>query len=251
MNTLAVLSLVTALLAWVSIRFVLKSPALRRTMWPVWLLHLLSAALFSIWAVAALALYPDSILSGGGLCAIFTLASFVLFLIVYLVALRMPPTEGRPEIGSPLPHFLVTVDDGIQLSPRELLGKGPSMIVFFRGFWCLSCTDELMGLTQVREALRKNGGDILAISADKLPIFLMGRKRNPNIPCKLACDPGAEAITALHLLQENMAKVGKKVAIPTNILIDSEGIVRWTHYANIVMDRPDPRLVLEKVAALR
>lgn len=251
MNTLAVISLVTALLAWVSIRFVLKVPALRQTMWPVWMLHGLSIVLFSIWTVTALVLFPDAILSAGGVCAIITLASFVLFLIVYLVALRMPPTEGRPEIGSPLPHFLVTVDEGIQVTPRELLGQGPSMIVFFRGFWCLSCTDELMGLAKVREALRKKGGDILAISADKLPIFLMGRKRNPNVPCKLACDPGAEAITALHLLQANMAKVGKKVAIPSNILIDSEGIVRWTHYANIVMDRPDPRLVMEKVAALR
>jgi hypothetical protein len=54
----------------------------------------------------------------------------------------------------------------------------------------------------------------------------------------------------LHLLHESLGKVGKVMAIPANILVDEQGIVRWTHYANVVMDRPNPRKVLEKVLSV-
>ena len=40
------------------------------------------------------------------------------------------------------------------------------------------------------------------------------------------------------------------MAIPANILVDDQGIVRWTHYANVVMDRPNPKRVLEKVLSI-
>lgn len=77
-----------------------------------------------------------------------------------------------------------------------------------------------------------------------------GRKRHPDLPCVLASDTGGTAITALHLLHENLGKIGKKMAVPANILVDKNGIVRWAHYAQIVMDRPDPKTVLQAVQAL-
>jgi peroxiredoxin len=72
----------------------------------------------------------------------------------------------------------------------------------------------------------------------------------PHLPCLFACDPDAEAATKLNLLQTNLAKMGKRVAVPSNILVDEDGIVRWTHYAHIAMDRPDPRFVLERVLSV-
>jgi|GEM_PF-3871076 len=40
------------------------------------------------------------------------------------------------------------------------------------------------------------------------------------------------------------------MAVPANILVDPSGVVRWAHYANVVMDRPDPKEVLKKVLAI-
>ncbi len=247
MNTLAFGSMLIALLAWFSMRFILKIPALRRTMWPVWLLHLLSMAL----AVAALLVSGHPILSPELVCALIAVASFILFAIIFLALLRIPSANGRPEVGHPFPDFKVKTMGGVEMSIHALLNRGPTLVVFFRGFWCLSCTDELIGLAPVRAELQKHGGDILAISADRIEVLLRGLKRLHNLPCSVVCDPGANAVTALNLLQSNMAKFGKKVAIPSNILVDENGNVRWTRYADIVMDRPDPRLVMQKVLDLK
>jgi len=47
-----------------------------------------------------------------------------------------------------------------------------------------------------------------------------------------------------------MGKIGKKLFVPANILLDDRGVVVWTHYARTVMDRPDPAEVLNKVLAV-
>ncbi len=246
MLAFALLSVVVALLGWTSIVFVMKVPGLRKTMWPVWMFQI-----FSLGLAAAAFLSPgESVLSVGGILAVGTVGSFALFLFAFALFMRVPSAPGRPEIGKPFPNLMVTNDKGEKVPMRDLLGSGPAMIVFFRGFWCLACTDELKGLSNIREVLRKRGGDILAISADKFPVFEAGRKRLPNLPCLFACDPGGEEIGPLNLLQENMLKFKKRVAVPSNILIDAEGIVRWTHYASIVMDRPDPLTVLRQVQNL-
>jgi peroxiredoxin len=78
----------------------------------------------------------------------------------------------------------------------------------------------------------------------------VGRQSNPQLPCVLASDEDGNAIRALHLVHESFSKVGKTLAVPANILIDEKGAVVWAHYASIVMDRPGPGVVLQKVLAL-
>ena len=102
----------------------------------------------------------------------------------------------------------------------------------------------------MRTALQKQGGEIVAIAAEQPDAFFEAAKRNTDLPCLLACDPNANAAAKLHLLQSNMARVGKRLAIPANILVDRRGVVRWVHFAQVVMDRPDPKRVLEQVETL-
>ena len=66
----------------------------------------------------------------------------------------------------------------------------------------------------------------------------------------LACDPKGEVIRKLQIVHSAFGKIGKTLAVPANILVDSTGMVRWAHYAEIVSDRPDPKAVLSQVAAL-
>jgi peroxiredoxin len=241
MSLWAIASVLVTFLAWISYVPVLKSPRLRRTMWPVWALLFLAQAL----AVATFFVRPIKLLNAATAMTVFAL--FAMTLIVYVVALRVPRAEGRPRPGERLPEFLVTTAGGKRVAPRELAGGGPVLIIFFRGFWCLSCADELTNLGAVRGALRRKGGEILAISSDSLAVFQAGAKRAENLQCLLACDPSCAAAESLHLLQSNMQAVGKKLAVPSNILIDNQDVVRWTHYASIVMDRPDPKKVLDRI----
>jgi peroxiredoxin len=114
----------------------------------------------------------------------------------------------------------------------------------------MSCADELRGLGEVRATLTAKGGELVAICVQPLERLKEGREDNPTLPCFLAADPNGDAIRKLDLVHKTFGKIGKTLAIPANILLDSSGVVRWVHYANIVSDRPDPKEVLQKVLSV-
>ncbi len=72
----------------------------------------------------------------------------------------------------------------------------------------------------MRKALQARHGDIVAISADKLEALKAGHERNAEVQCLVVSDPNAAAAESLQLLQLTMAIVGKRMAIPANILVD-------------------------------
>src|SRR5476651_296530 len=111
----------------------------------------------------------------------------------------------------------------------------------------MSCADELRGLGDVRDTIKAKGGEVVAICLQPLERITEGRKENPTLPAFLACDPDGVAVRKLNLENKTFGKVGKSLAIPANILIDPKGIVQWLHYSELVSDRPDPKLVLNKV----
>lgn len=60
-------------------------------------------------------------------------ATAVIWMMV--LAIRTPGLEGPLRIGEPLPAFTAVQADGSAFSPAELLGPGPTALVFFRGKW--------------------------------------------------------------------------------------------------------------------
>lgn len=96
-------------------------------------------------------------------------------------------------------------------------------------------------------ALKEQGGELWAISTEPPELFKAERKKTPDLPCLLGSDASAEALRSLHLVHEF---AGKTMAIPANILIGKDGVVRWTHYAKIASDRPSPGRVLDEVRKL-
>jgi len=234
-----------SIFAWGSYVWVNKIPSLRKSMWPLWALFALSMLI----SAAALALKKTT----PGIdesFAISTFASFGLFLFFYFTMMRTPRVAGRPQVGAKLPHFELTSETGASISPDDFIGKGPVLVLFFRGFWCISCCEELRSLGEVQKALKAKGGDILAISADPISRLQQGRKDIPDVPCVLIGDEKGVAIQLLQLQHTSFSKVGRMMAIPANILIDKDGKIVWTHYASVAMDRPDPKDVLQRVQAV-
>jgi hypothetical protein len=125
MNVLSITSLVISFLAAISYVPVAKIPGVRQTMWPTWALFMLSAG------VAGAAMMLEKV---NGI-AISTLLLFVFFAISYFLFLRIPRVAGRPKAGEVIPRFQVQAETGQTLSPDDFAGKGPLLLIFFRGFW--------------------------------------------------------------------------------------------------------------------
>ena len=129
MNTLSIISFFLCILAWASYLPVAKIPSLRRTMWPTWVLLAVSVAMAAFALGAGKKPVRDNM---------FSISTFMLaasFAVAYLIALRVPKSQGRPEIGNPISPFQVVGEDGNIISRDTFAGRGPVLLVFFRGFW--------------------------------------------------------------------------------------------------------------------
>jgi hypothetical protein len=123
-------AVIISLLAGLSYLPVIKVPKFRRTMWPTRLLFYLSLI-----PAALSMIFPTDDPQRNLLLVSLTCILFALFNIFFYTALKLPVAPGRPEIGKLLPDFEVTGEDGKTYTPGSLTGKGPVLLVFFRGFW--------------------------------------------------------------------------------------------------------------------
>lgn len=100
----------------------------------------------------------------------------------------------------------------------------------------------------MRKALREKGGEIVAVSADPPERIAQGEKDHADLPCKFVSAGDGECLRILGLMHPLAGR--RFVAVPANILVARGGVVAWAHYAEIVMDRPDPQQVLAAVQKL-
>lgn len=122
--------MVVSVLGWVSYVPVAKNTKYRRTLWPTRVL------LYGSLALAILAyVVPNADPRMNVMFVSATCISFALFTLVFYLMLRLPVARGRPEVGKAIPAFEVLGEDGKPISSDTFIGKGPTLFVFFRGFW--------------------------------------------------------------------------------------------------------------------
>ncbi|HYG78561.1 MAG TPA: hypothetical protein VEK08_26415 [Planctomycetota bacterium] len=125
----SVFALALAIIAWASYVPVAKSPALRRTMWPTLALMALAAAITLV--IIASRQSPGR----ANAYDYSTLGVTLLFLIVYVFVMRVPKSEKRLQPGARMPLIELPAENGAAFSTAAYQGKGPLLLVFFRGFW--------------------------------------------------------------------------------------------------------------------
>jgi peroxiredoxin len=78
--------------------------------------------------------------------------------------LAADPASRTPQPGGIAPDFSLPDQCGEQVALHERLARGPVVLVFFRGAWCPYCTLTLRAWQEALPALRRVGGQILAVS---------------------------------------------------------------------------------------
>ena len=68
------------------------------------------------------------------------------------------------KAGDKAPDFVLTDQDGVSVSLKDLLANGPVVVSFYRGVWCPYCNIELKALEAVAEDIRALGATLVAIS---------------------------------------------------------------------------------------
>jgi len=148
-----------------------------------------------------------------------------------------------PAVGSPAPDFTLPSTAGTDVTLSSLRGKNV-LIAFFPLAFTSTCTDELLCFTEDFGAFQVADTVVLPISVDSIPT-LREFKAKEGISVELLSDFKREVSRRYGTLLEEKFHTNRSY-----ILIDRNGIVRWTYAEDIPKTRRENSELLERIRAL-
>jgi peroxiredoxin len=157
--------------------------------------------------------------------------------------------RGVPELvltpGCAMPDSDLLDVHGAPTSLARLRDGRPAVVVFYRGAWCPYCNIALRTYqAELVPALSERGVELIAVSPQKPDGSLTSAQSN-ELTYSVASDPGNHIATALGILTEPssdsiaaQAKLGldttevnadgtTALPMPTTVVVDAAGIIRW------------------------
>lgn len=133
---------------------------------------------------------------------------------------KLGPFRWHP---SPAPEWTLKDADGSLHSLRDYSGK-PVVVMFFLGYGCLHCAEQIQAFGAAAEKFRAAGISLVAVSTDDVEglRFSLKNYKDGTVPFPLVADAELEAFKAYraHDDFENLPLHG-------TFLIDGAGLVRW------------------------
>ena len=136
------------------------------------------------------------------------------------------------SVGQKITYFELPDQQDYPWSLSGQLEMGPVVLVFYRGDWCSYCNGQLVSYARRFEEFEKRAVQIVGISVDPPPnnARMVGKLL---LPFPLLSDPDGELIRLCGLWD---AKEG--VAVPSIVVVDQSGEVRYLYSGSDFADRP-------------
>ncbi|MEL6234316.1 MAG: peroxiredoxin family protein [Pseudomonadota bacterium] len=166
------------------------------------------------------------------------------FFLWLLPQRKLPLGDITVKTGDRMLPFSATTSEGAAFHSDALAGKRV-LLKFFRGGWCPYCAAELTAFEDMWDEFAEHGVTLLALSKDT-PQDAAAHKARDALRMTLLSDPKLAVIRAYGVEhhkafgQNSVPKttlggvpIGlapfsfRAMAIPTTLLIDEAGIIRW------------------------
>ncbi len=159
------------------------------------------------------------------------------FIVAVTLLTVAPAAATEPTVGKPAPAFDVTTFDGKHVALADL--KGQVVVLNFWATWCAPCKTELPLLDAYYKLRQAAGLRVVAVTTeDSIPLYRL----HP-----------LQAVLALPLARRfhgNYAPIG---GVPTNYVIDRDGVLRYAKAGAFTLDDLNtvlvPLLVAKPAAA--
>lgn len=166
--------------------------------------------------------------------------------------LRQMPAILRP--GSPLPDFQACDEQGNPLRSATLRGT-PVVMLFVRGNWCPFCSAQVRDLTGYYKDIVDLGARLILVAPKPLETTRrVASFFEVDFEFWLDSDLAiARKLGLLHVAgvpKSYDREYGRDTVWPTSLVIDADGIIRYTELSRHISDRPDPELLLGKLRKL-
>lgn len=151
--------------------------------------------------------------------------------------------SALPAVGAPAPDFTLPSTSGSDVTLSALRGKRV-LIAFFPLAFTRVCTTELCSFSEDFGAFQTEDTVVLPISVDSIPT-LRAFKAQERISVDLLSDFKREVSRRYGTLLEDKFHSNRSY-----LLIDRDGIVRWTYAEDTTGTRRENHELLEQIRAL-
>lgn len=170
------------------------------------------------------------------------------------VALQHPDEVAKPgdHLGKRLPATVFAAAGGGTIDLDALRGRKRALVVVLRGFGgqvCVYCTAQTKALAKEAARFAALDTEVVVVfpgPSSGLDAFLEAYERTfgkgEKPPYKLAYDADMKLVDGLGIVDN--------IAVPSVLLLDEAGLVRWSHVAKDLADRPSATQILRQIEAL-
>ncbi|HEY1762857.1 MAG TPA: peroxiredoxin-like family protein [Acidimicrobiales bacterium] len=182
-----------------------------------------------------------------------------------LDAAGVPATVSK--IGTTVPDVTLLSITGAPVTLREVRGGRPAVVVFYRGAWCPYCNLTLRSYQSALEPeLNRLGTSLIAVSPQK-PDGSLSMKEKNELSFPVLSDPANTLARALGIVarptpgtRAAQLKLGLDIStlnideetdlpMPTVIILDGEGTIRWIDVHPNYTTRSEPQDILDAYKA--
>ena len=188
--------------------------------------------------------------------SVFSILVIAAALIVAAVGFQRLRKAGRPvpdvlRRGQPLPDFRAVDENGDPVRSTELHGAA-AVILFVRGNWCPFCSSQVENLTVYYKDIIDLGARLILVT----PKPLETTKRVAEffeVEFDFWLDDELTVTKQLGLLQQSgvpknhRKEYGDDTIWPTALVVDPNGIIRYTELSKFIADRPNPKTLLREL----
>ncbi len=146
-------------------------------------------------------------------------------------------TDSRPLTR----QTLTRIQEGLLANHLPIAGR-PTLLLFYRGYWCEHCQEQLLDIVDHAEAFERRGVQIIAISTDDARQPPDALKR-VSTTITVQPDPTGDLIKQLDLVDNHETR-DRPVSLPAVFLLDGTGNVRFHYIGHSPDDRPRTELLL-------
>ncbi len=180
-------------------------------------------------------------------------AIVVLLIVVWFIfnKKRGPGIPDALRPGRSLPDFPAADEQGNPIRSLQVVGS-PTVMLFVRGNWCPFCTKQVEGLTRNYKDIVDLGAKLVFVT----PKPLETTRRVAEffeVEFDFWLDDELNAAKQLGLVMAagvpgaSQKEYGADTVWPTALVIDAAGIIRYSKLSRLVIDRPDPKLLLDEL----
>ena len=135
-------------------------------------------------------------------------------------------TLAAAAVDHPLaPPFVLNDALGNSVGLADLLGRGPAVIVFYRGHWCPYCRRYLGKLQANHARFVERGATVVAISPE--PAATSARlAAELGLTFPLLCDAGGDVIDR-YGTRNRLTSARTVMPHPAVVIVDPAGVIRF------------------------